>query len=165
MPPSDQAPLSESGTRNSYRRSPGFNWRGPVFIGIALIMIASALFFKGPDGTAVYKTPAEFLTLLRSDDIVNTPSRPLRIEISGDTDVQYLTGWYKNHVTNDVRRFRAPFPPEWRKPIIDALAKKGDMQPLPRPTSDVIVSKLTEFLPIGLFVLILFSFFRRARRR
>jgi ATP-dependent Zn protease len=131
---------------------------------VALIMIAGALFFRGPDTTLMEKTPAELLQMLQNGDIVNTQSHPLKVVISGNKNVQYLTGWYKDHTTNDTRHFRTPFSPEWNKPLIDALTKAG-IEPVPRPETDELASALISFLPFGLFLFILYFFFRQRIRQ
>jgi cell division protease FtsH len=141
---------------------PGFNWRGPVLIAAALFLIAGALFFR-PYSNPDDKTPAETLVMLASGDIVTTKDHPLEVELSDQKDLQYLSGYYKNHTTNEETRFRTPISPDYNKDVLDAIAKAG-LHPIPKAENNLLASALIGFLPIGLFLLVLYFFFRQQIR-
>jgi cell division protease FtsH len=142
---------------------PGFNWKGPALIAAALFLIAGALFFRGPYSNPDEKSPAETLQMLQAGDVLTTKDHPLEVEISDQRDLQYLTGYYKNHTTGEESRFRTALSPDWNKDVMDAVAKAG-LHPVPKPENNLLASALIGFLPIGLFLLVLYFFFRQQIR-
>jgi cell division protease FtsH len=143
---------------------PGFNWRGPVLIAAALFLIAGALFFRGPYSNPDEKTPAETLLMLQSGDIIVTKDHPLEVEMSDQKDLQYLTGYYKTHTAGaEEARFRTPLSVDWNKDVLDAVSKAG-LHPVPKSENNLLASALIGFLPIGLFLLVLYFFFRQQIR-
>jgi cell division protease FtsH len=142
---------------------PGFNWRGPVLIAAALFLIAGALFFRGPYSNPDEKTPAETLAMLQAGSIITTKEHPLEVELSDQKDLQYLSGYYKSGTTNEETRFRTPISPDYNKDVLDAIAKAG-LHPIPKAENNLLASALIGFLPIGLFLLVLYFFFRQQIR-
>jgi cell division protease FtsH len=142
---------------------PGFNWRGPVLIAAALFLIAGALYFKGPYSSPDDKTAAETLQMLQDGDIVTTKEHPLEVIVTDQRDLEYLTGYYKTHTSNDLSRFRTAISPVWNKDVLDAVAN-AKLHPNARPDNNLLASALVGFLPIALFLLVLYFFFRQQIR-
>ena len=166
MPQPDQGPLGETGLRNAgYDRGARFNWKGPILVGAALALIAAALFFKGPYNAAVEeKTPAETIKLIQNGEIVSTKDHPLQIEVSRQENLEYLIGRYQDPGANAVHRFRTAVAGHWKKNLFAALAKAG-IEPVTKAGDEGVVSEVTRFLPIGIFIFIVVAFIVQSRRR
>ena len=140
----------------------GSPWRGIILFSAALLLIAGALFFRGPYNNPNQKTPAETIQMIQNGEIVVTQDHPLEIEISDHKDIQCLSGYYKNRTTNGEARFRTAISSDWNKDVLDAVSKAG-LHPVPISRNNPLASALIGFLPIGIFLLVLYFFFRMYR--
>ena len=105
---------------------PNFNWRGVILLAAALILIAGALFFKGPYSTPEEITPDNFLKLLNSNQLAITKEHPLEVLVDDQKGLQYLSGYYKNPRTpgEDIR-FRTPVSVDWNPRVLAEIQKAG----------------------------------------
>jgi cell division protease FtsH len=143
---------------------PNFNWRGVILLAAALLLIAGALFFKGPYSTPEEITPDNFVKMLNSGQLAITKDHPLEVLFDDQKGLQYLSGYYKNPRTpgEDVR-FRAPVSPDYNPRVLAEIQKAG-IEPVVSSESNLLASAFLGFLPIGVFLLILYFFFRQQIR-
>jgi cell division protease FtsH len=165
MPQLDQRPPKESRTRNNGNGGdPNFNWRGVILLAAALILIAGALFFKGPYSTPEDKNPAELVKMVQAGMIVDTKDHPLQVLVDDQRAPQYVDGYYKNpHTPGEETHFRTPVSVDWNPEVIDAIHKAG-FEPTVKSENNLLASAVIGFLPIGLFLLVLYFFFRQQIR-
>jgi cell division protease FtsH len=142
---------------------PNFNWRGILLIVLALVLVAGAVFFKGPYSSPEEITIDNFKKLLTENQIVVNADHPLKVLVEENTRVEHLNGFYKNPKSADLIHFQAPISTEWNKDVVDMIQKAGyDVSA--EPDSNVLASALISFLPIGLFLIVLYFFFRQQIR-
>ena len=143
---------------------PNFNWRGVILLAAALVLIAGALFFKGPYSTPEEISPNDFLKMLQSNQLSVTKDHPLEVLVDDQKSIQYLQGYYKNPRTpGDDVRFRTPVSVDWNPDVVDAIRKAGYV-PTVSSENNLLASAFLGFLPIGVFLLILYFFFRQQIR-
>jgi len=165
MPQLDQRPPKDSRMRNNGNGGdPNFNWRGVILLAAALILIAGALFFKGPYSTPEDKTPGELVKMVQAGQIVDTKDHPLVVMVDDEKSPQYVEGYYKNlHTPGEETHFRTPVSVAWNPEVIDAIHKAG-FEPTVKSENNLLASAVIGFLPIGLFLLVLYFFFRQQIR-
>jgi cell division protease FtsH len=161
----DQRPPKDQRARNSGNGGdPNFNWRGVILLALALILIAGALFFKGP-----YSQPEDLLVpdlskKIETNQLVVNKDHPLSVVDEEGKEIQYLDGWYLNpKPPGEPVHFRTPVSVDWNKSLMDEIAKAGYV-PTVKSESNLIASALVSFLPIGAFLVILYFFFRQQIR-
>ncbi|HEX4084709.1 MAG TPA: ATP-dependent zinc metalloprotease FtsH [Chthoniobacteraceae bacterium] len=166
MPQLDQKPPKDQRTRNPGNGGgdPNFNWRGVILLAAALILIVAAIYWRGPYGTPEEKSPGELIKLVQDGQIVVKPDEPLLVEMDDQKGMQYLNGYYKNPKApgQDVH-FRTPVSVDWNPKVLDAIQKAG-LDPIPHSDNSLLASALVGFLPIALFLLVLYFFFRQQIR-
>jgi cell division protease FtsH len=166
MPQLDQRPPKDQRTpRNSGNGTdPNFNWRGLILLAAALILIAGALFFKGPYSTPEEVLPVELSKKIEAGQLVVSKERPLEVFQDDGKGTEFLSGYYKNpHPPGEDIHFRTPVDVDWNKDLIDQIHKAG-LVPTKRSESNLLASAVVGFLPIGLFLLVLYFFFRQQIR-
>ncbi len=158
----------EPGKPNRNKNQPpenSLNWRGLVLFAIAFFLIGGAFLFQGsPSGARDELTYQQFLKLLEKDKIVSTEEHPLRIVVEQGQPTEFLSGYYKKpHPTTGeetLASFRTPVLLSFNGAELEkALAAKGII-PTIKPESNLLASTLLGFLPILLFLVILYFFFR-----
>ena len=143
---------------------PNFNWRGVILLAAALVLIAGALFFKGPYSTPDEISPDNFIKMLQAKQLAITKDHPLEVLTNDQKDPEYLSGYYKNPRTpaEDIR-FRTPVSVDWNPDVLAEIRKAG-IEPTVSSESNLLASAFLGFLPIGVFLLILYFFFRQQIR-
>lgn len=144
---------------------PGPHWQGIVLIAMALVLIAAAYFYNPGAGTATI-APETVINLIDRGQIVTSGGEQLILTGHGQNGSQSLSGYYKNPNPpgSDVH-FRSLISPEWNQRVLTAIEKAGYKVTV-REQADPAGSAAIGFLPIAMFVLVLFVvFMRRFRRR
>jgi len=156
---------------------PQFNWRGLVFFAITVALLGGAFVFRGgsllQDETLTYPV---FEQLVADGKVVATDEKPVKYVVeAGSPTTQYLTGFYKKTATpapalNAPAKASAPV--EEAVPFrVNVLAQlNGDdvkkmlaAAKLPYTVvqdSNLLATTIVSFLPIALFLLVLYFFFR-----
>jgi cell division protease FtsH len=143
---------------------PNFNWRGVLLIVLALALVAAALFFKGPYSTPEEVTPSQFLKKLQDGQIIVNADHPLEVIEEESKGVEHLSGSYVNpKAPGEFIHFQTPVSPEWNPEVLAAIQKAG-YEVTVRSESNLLASAVIGFLPIGLFLVILYFFFRQQIR-
>ena len=144
---------------------PNFNWKGVMLLAGALILAAAALLIRGPYSTPEDVPPDRLLSIVKDGQLTVNKDHPLEVvKEGGEGGVEYLKGYYRNaHPPGDDIKFRTPWSPDWNKDLHDAIINGGH-HPISSSDNNMLESALIGFLPIGLFLLVLYFFFRQQIR-
>jgi len=161
---SEENPKQQKDPNSPGSGDPQLNWRGLLLIVVALVLIGGAFLVRGGNFTQTDEIPLnKFLDLLKTGKIVSNADRPLEIIVEEGRNTQSLSGFYKKLSANGETTetmFRTPiFMQMNEKQLNDALAA-ANITPAISPKSDYLASAIISFLPIALFLLILYFFFR-----
>lgn len=165
MSENDPSGPKDNRPRNSNSNDPQFNWRGLVLLAVAFALIGGAFLFRGgsfmqPD---VLLYP-EFQQLISENRVIATAEKPLELVVERGSNTQFLSGVYKKPSPTSGEEIEAPFRVDIFVPFNgDALLALLNEAKLPfsfRPEANVMGDILIGFLPILLFLLILYFFFR-----
>ncbi|HAF04429.1 MAG TPA: hypothetical protein DCG89_11595, partial [Spartobacteria bacterium] len=165
MPQSDRNSQKENKPRSN---EPNFNWRGVILIAIAFGFIALAMLFYRGGMQPVEDVPYNrFLELLDNKQIVSDKNLPLTLIVEEGRATQALSGYYlKQSVGSQPAqpiKFRTTIYLNYNTNLQEKLATAG-MQPAIRTESNVIAQTVAGFLPIALFLLVLYFLFRQQIR-
>jgi cell division protease FtsH len=158
---------------------PQFNWRGVALFAVAIALIAGAFFVRGgsllQSETISYP---KFVELVKSGQVISTDQNPLKLVVEQGSNTQYLTGFYKK--TNAPATAAVTPPPVGAKPIageapipfqVDVFTAFNGTEVLQllkdsklpydiKAQSNLFAQTLVAILPIALFLLVLYFFFR-----
>ncbi|MFA7234142.1 MAG: ATP-dependent zinc metalloprotease FtsH, partial [Terrimicrobiaceae bacterium] len=165
MSEENQRPPNDNRQRPGGGNDPQMNWRGLVLFAVALALIGGAFLFRGNNfAQSEPVTYPKFLELVKAGKIVNTADAPLELVVEEGRNTQYLEGKVKQKSKTTGEETAVPF----RTPIFTSfngsdiqktLAEAG-ITPSIVPKSDYLASAVVSFLPILLFLVILYFFFR-----
>ena len=161
MPQLTSRPTKEKGPRNS--NDPNFNWRGIVLFIVAIALIGGAFIFKTPYGNVEEIPLYRFNQLLADKQIVNDIHHPVEVILEDGRPTQWVKGYYKGAQT-DVTQFRTSVSLEYDKDLKTRLRDAGLEFVSVKSESNLLASAVIGFLPIALFLLILYFFFRQQIR-
>jgi cell division protease FtsH len=160
--------------RNSQRENkqrsnePNFNWRGVVLIVIAFSLIAMAMLFYRGGMQPVEDVPYNrFLELLENKQIVSDKNYPLQLVVEDGRPTQTLRGAYIRQgggaAPSQPMPFRTTIYLNFTNDLQKKLADAG-MQPAIKTESNMLAQTVVGFLPIALFLLVLYFLFRQQIR-
>ena len=158
-PPKDNKPSRNGGS------DPNFNWRGLILFAIAVSLLIGALVFKNsPMGNGANTiTNSQFMAYLQNDQIDKEKGIDLTIE--DGKAIATLTGYLKagkETAAGQDGKFTAPV--VYPDPTLsDALKTKG-INPNFKPDNNMLSNLAISFLPIALFLLVLYFLFRQQIR-
>jgi cell division protease FtsH len=148
---------------------PQFNWRGLILFAVAFALIGGAFIFRGGNMAQIDElTYPKFTTLLAEGKIVSTAERPVELVVEEGRNTQTISGYYRKMVTvppatepeERLVEFRTPvFMPFNGEALEKQLAAVG-VTPAVRSESNLLATTLIGFLPILLFLVILYFIFR-----
>jgi cell division protease FtsH len=147
---------------------PSFNWRGVVLIAIAFALIGLAVLFRGGAYANVEDVPYNrFVELLDNKLIVNDKNNPLVLVVEEGRPTQSLVGYYVKQAAGpsptQAVKFRTTIYMNFTSNLQEKLAAAG-IQPGIRTESNLMAQTLVGFLPIALFLLVLYFLFRQQIR-
>jgi cell division protease FtsH len=147
---------------------PNFNWRGVILIVIAFSLIAMAMLFYRGGMQPVEDVPYNrFLELLENKQIVNDKNSPLQLVVEDGRPTQTLRGAYVRQGVGSAPSQQVPFRTtiylSFTNNLQEKLAAAG-MQPAIKTESNMLAQTLVGFLPIALFLLVLYFLFRQQIR-
>src|ERR1700720_2213056 len=147
---------------------PNFNWRGVILIVIAFSLIAMAmLFYRGgmqPGEDVPYN---RFLELLENKQIVNDKNSPLVLLVEDGRPTQTMRGGYIRQGIGSAPSQQVPFRTTIYLTFTNDLQQKpaaAGIQPAIKTESNMLAQTLVGFLPIALFLLVLYFLFRQQIR-
>jgi len=153
---------------NPRGNEPSFNWRGVVLIAIAFALIGLAVLFRGGAYANVEDVPYNrFLELLENKQIATDKNYPLQLVVEDGRPTQTLRGYYlKQSVGTSAAQpvlFRTTVFLNYNTDLQERLAK-ANIQPAIKMESNLMAQTLVSFLPIALFLLVLYFLFRQQIR-
>ena len=162
---------SNSSRNKAPQRDPGghepqFNWRGLLLFAIAFALIGGAFLFRGNSLVATDEiTLPKFESLLKEGKIISTQEKPLELVIEEGRNTQYLSGFYrKKAVPPATEEIPTPFKTSVYMPFNGTTLEKQlaavGITPNVRPESNMLASTILNILPILLFLVFLYFFFR-----
>src|ERR1700732_5029470 len=165
MSQSDRNPQKENKSRGS---EPNFNWRGVILIAIAFGFIALAMLFYRGGMQPVEDVPYNrFLELLENKQIVTDKNYPLKLVVEDGRPTQTLRGSYIKQGVGAAPAQQIPFRTtiylNYNTNLQERLAAAG-IQPAIVTESNVVAQTVVGFLPIALFLLVLYFLFRQQIR-
>jgi len=160
--------------RNSPRENrsrgnePNFNWRGVILIVIAFSLIAMAMLFYRGGMQPVEDVPYNrFVELLDNKQIVNDKSYPLQLVVEDGRPTQTLRGAYVRQGVGSAPSQQVPFRTTVYLTFTSNLQEKlagAGIQPAIKTESNMLAQTVVGFLPIALFLLVLYFLFRQQIR-
>src|SRR5216110_2644593 len=160
--------------RNSQRENknrgsePNFNWRGVILIVIAFSLIAMAMLFYRGGMQPVEDVPYNrFLELLENKQIVSDKNYPLQLVVEDGRPTQTLRGAYIRQGTGPAPAQPVPFRTTVYLNFTNDLQKKltdAGIQPAIKTESNMLAQTVVGFLPIAIFLLVLYFLFRQQIR-
>jgi cell division protease FtsH len=147
---------------------PSFNWRGVVLIAIAFALIGLAVLFRGGAYANVEEVPYNrFLELLENKAIATDKNFPLQLVVEEGRPTQTLRGYYIKQGIGASGAQQVPFRTtiflNYNTDLQERLAK-ANIQPAIKMESNLMAQTLVGFLPIALFLLVLYFLFRQQIR-
>jgi cell division protease FtsH len=165
MPQSDRNSQRENKSRGS---EPNFNWRGVILIVIAFGLIALAMLFYRGGIQPVEDVPYNrFLELLDNKQIANDKNYPLQLVVEDGRPTQTLRGAYIRQGVGSAPAQQIPFRTTVYLSFTNDLQQKlvaAGIQPAIKTESNVLAQTVVGFLPIALFLLVLYFLFRQQIR-
>ncbi len=147
---------------------PNFNWRGVILIVIAFSLIAMAMLFYRGGMQPVEDVPYNrFLELLENKQIVNDKNYPLVLVVEDGRPTQTLRGAYVRQGTGSAPSQQVPFRTTIYLTFTNDLQQKlaaAGIQPAIKTESNMLAQTVVGFLPIALFLLVLYFLFRQQIR-
>ncbi len=141
---------------------PNFNWRGLILFAIAVILIVGAFIFKGGPGNVREVAYPKFIEMLAGDQLDKSKGIELVNEQSLGT--HFLRAWEKTGGEVAAAPVRTQVDLQYMPYLKWELEEKYGFKVTPRTDSNFVASALLGFLPIALFLLILYFFFRQQIR-
>src|SRR3981189_63611 len=151
---------------NKRNNEPNFNWRGMVLIAIAFGLIGMALLVRNGGYQNVEDVPYNrFIELLDNKQIINDKNLPVTLLVQEGPPTQALIGYYRKQPAGAEQavKFRTTIYLNYNTNLQDKLAAAG-IQPAIRTESNLVAQTVLGFLPIALFLLVLYFLFRQQIR-
>ncbi len=146
---------------------PSFNWRGVVLIAVAFTLIAMAVLFRGGSYNNFEDVPYNrFLELLENKEIVADSKYPLQIVVEDGRPTQTLRGAYLKQGAGGTPQqvaFRTTIYANVAKNLEDRLSAAAVPFTF-KMDSNFVGQALLGFLPIAVFLVILYLLFRQQIR-
>jgi cell division protease FtsH len=147
---------------------PSFNWRGVVLIAIAFTLIALAVLFRGGSYNNVEEVPYNrFVELLENKQIFIDQKYPLQLVVEEGRPTQTLRGAYTKQGVGPSPSQQVPFRTtvylNYNTDLQERLTAAG-IQPAIKMDSNLMAQTLVGFLPIAVFLLLLYFLFRQQIR-
>ena len=147
-----------------------FNWRGVVLFALAILLIGGALIFKDDNMRNVRDVSyPEFLQMLEKEEIPiisdNQQQYPFELVSEPGSQTDTLRGYLKSNPASNQpgqapQRFKVQVNLLFlQDSLYKTLAEKG-LRPAQRSDNNLVAGVLVSFLPIALFLLVLYFLFR-----
>jgi cell division protease FtsH len=146
-------------------QEPQFNWRGLLLFAIAFALIGGAFLFRGTSIASTDElTLPKFESLLKGGKIVSTAEKPLELVIEEGRNTQTLSGYYRKKTPASAEEIPTPFKTSVYMPFNGTTLEKelaaAGITPNVRSESNMVATTILNILPIALFLVVLYFFFR-----
>ena len=163
-----QTDRSSKKDNKSGGNEPSFNWRGVVLIAIAFTLIALAVVFRGGSYANVEDVPYNrFLELLDNKQIAVDKNLPLQIVVEEGRATQTLRGAYIKQGVGPSPSQQVAFKTTIYSNVAKNLEERLGAAGVPfafKMESNVLAQTLVGFVPIAIFLVILYLLFRQQIR-
>ena len=145
---------------------PQMNWRGLILLAVALALLGGAFLVRNNNFTQTEQIPYPvFLKLVKDKKLVVTDAKPLELIVEEGRNTQYFEGRVKmipskGGTKEEEVPFRTPIFTSFNGSEIEKALTEAQIIPAITPKSDLLASTVVSFLPIVLFLVILYFFFR-----
>jgi cell division protease FtsH len=148
---------------------PQFNWRGLLLFAVAFALIGGAFIFRGGNLAQVDELSyPKFSELLAEGKIVSTAERPLELVVEEGRNTQTLSGYYRKMVTvppavepeERMVQFKTAVFMPFNGEAVEQQLKAAGIVPNVRSESNLLATTLIGFLPILIFLVLLYFIFR-----
>jgi len=164
----DETPDSNNQSRSPKPpggQEPQFNWRGLLLFAVAFALIGGAFLFRGSSIASTDEiTLPKFESLLKEGKIVSTAEKPLELVIEEGRNTQTLSGYYRKKTAASTEEIPTPFKTSVYMPFNGTTLEKelaaAGITPNVRSESNMVASTILNILPIALFLVVLYFFFR-----
>lgn len=158
-PPKDNRQRNGNNTNE-----PQMNWRGLILLMLAIGLLGGAFLVRGNSFAPVDEvTYNKFVTLLTDGKIISTAEHPLELLVEEGRKTETLTGSYKK-LNPEGTEISAPFKTtvftSFNGPQLEAALEKAGIVYNIKSESNFLGNAVLSFLPILLFLVILYFFFR-----
>jgi cell division protease FtsH len=146
-------------------QEPQFNWRGLLLFAIAFALIGGAFLFRGASIVPTEEiTLPKFEKLLKDGKIISTAEKPLEVIVEEGSNTQILSGYFRKKVPTATEEIPTPFRTTIYTPLngpkIEKILDAAGITPTVRRESNTLSTALINILPIVLFLVVLYFFFR-----
>ncbi|NBZ95516.1 MAG: ATP-dependent metallopeptidase FtsH/Yme1/Tma family protein [Proteobacteria bacterium] len=146
-------------------QEPQFNWRGLLLFAVAFALIGGAFLFRGSSIASTDEiTLPKFESLLKEGKIVSTAEKPLELVIEEGRNTQTLSGYYRKKTAASTEEIPTPFKTAVYMPFNGTTLEKelaaAGITPNVRSESNMVATTILNILPIALFLVVLYFFFR-----
>src|SRR5437588_1546722 len=151
---------------NKRNNEPNFNWRGIVLIAVAFGLIGMALLVRNGGYQNVEDVPYNrFIELLDNKQIISDKNLPVTLLVQEGQPTRALIGYYRKQTAGAEQavKFRTIVDLNFSPDLEKRLAAAG-IQPAIRAESNLFAQTVLSFLPIALFLLVLYFLFRQQIR-
>ncbi|MEI6322661.1 MAG: ATP-dependent zinc metalloprotease FtsH [bacterium] len=166
-PDSKESPSSKQKRtpREPGSQEPQFNWRGLLLFAIAFALIGGAFLFRESGLVATEEiTLPRFESLLKEGKIISTQEKPIDLIVEEGSNTQTLSGYYRKVVPPATEPVPTPFKTVVYMPFNGGTLEKDlatyGITPNIRRESNMVASTILNILPIALFLVVLYFFFR-----
>ena len=165
MSDENQKPPNDNRQRQNGGQDPQLNWRGLILFAVAFALIGGAFLFRGNNfaQTEQIQYP-RFIELVKEGKILSTADAPLQLVVEEGRNTQYFECKAKlpSPTTGEETpvAFRTPIFTQFNGSEIEKALAEAGITPAISPKSDLLASAVVSFLPIVLFLVILYFFFR-----
>jgi cell division protease FtsH len=146
---------------------PNFNWRGAVLFAIAVMLIGGAFLFKGgPISNSTEVTWPEFKALVEKGEIIkDNKNYPVELVSTASTRNELIRAYKKvGEGTAQPPRVHAQVNLMYLQDNLFKFLEENGVTPVQKEDSNLMASAILSFLPILLFLLILYFLFRQQIR-
>ncbi|MGV3532840.1 MAG: AAA family ATPase, partial [Chthoniobacteraceae bacterium] len=161
--PDPRSPNNGRPPKGGGTSDPNFNWRGLILFAIAIALIGGALISKGQMANVAEVPLSKFYEYLEKDMVVKD-----KVDLVSDPGnaATYIKGVLKNDGAKpgeQPKEFKAQVNLDFNTDLRERLQAKN-IEANQKTDNNFVASALLSFLPIALFLLILYFFFRQQIR-
>lgn len=149
-----------------------FNWRGLLLFATAFALIGGIFIFRENNLSQTDELSyPKFSELLAEGKIISTPDRPLELIVEQSRNTQTLSGYYRkegapasaekpDEAGERITPFKTPVFMPFNGQALEQQLKQAGITPSIREESNLLTTTLIGFLPIALFLILLYFIFR-----
>jgi len=140
---------------------PQFNWRALLLLALAAALIGGAFLYRTPGGT-IREVPYSAFHSAAENKWVDT-SKPLELVSEPGAINDHLQGYAKFSEAGPSEHFRAQVNLQYNTDLREFLKGHG-LEANPRADTNVMGATIMSFLPVAMFLLVLYFLFRQQIR-